>query len=288
MSEAIVAQTGLLAAFRQAASIVLSAYVLEPEAAVTQALEGAADRGARVSVRLEGAPYAGRQPSSDLAERNRRVAAELRAHGGAVHLTTQDDLPVHMKAAVVDGVVYLDDRNWPADGLDTVVATSDADDVAAVTSALGGEPAADGHLATEKRAALRLEARAISAAGGDRIDVESESFGYSAVSKALYDRAGRGAHVRLLVAKREFDEGGATERAALRRLAGVGVEVRVVANDEKLCSAGDRGWIGSANATYEPAAMLDWGMETRRSALLHGIAAAFERNWAGSQPEALG
>jgi hypothetical protein len=34
--------------------------------------------------------------------------------------------------------------------------------------------------------------------------------------------------------------------------------------------------------------MLDWGMETRRSALLHGIAAAFERNWAGSQPAALG
>ena len=288
MSEAIVAQPGLLAAFRRAASIALSAYVLEPDAAVTKALEDAGDRGARVSVRLEGSPYAGREPSGDLAERNGRGVAELRAHGVAVHLTTAGDLPVHMKAALVDGVAYLDDRNWPADGLDTIVATSDADDVAAVTSALRGDPAADGHLAGEKRAALRLEAQTISAARGDQIDVESESFGYSAVSKALYERARRGAHVRLLVAKREFDEGGATERAALRRLAGVGVEVRVVANDEKLCSAGDRGWIGSANATYEPAAMLDWGMETRRPALLRGIEAAFERNWACSRPAALG
>jgi phosphatidylserine/phosphatidylglycerophosphate/cardiolipin synthase-like enzyme len=287
MSERIVGQAGFVAALRRAASIELSAYVLEPDAPVARALEGAADRGARVRVRLEGAPYAGRQPSDDLAGRNRRVAAELRAHGVAVHVTAKGELPVHMKAALVDGVAYLDDRNWPQDGRDTIVATSDADDVAAITSALAGKPSADGHLASEKHGALRLEARAIATASGDRIDVESESFGYSAVSKALYERARLGAHVRLLVAKREFEEGGATERAALRRLARAGVDIRVAVNDEKLCVAPDRGWIGSANATYAPAPMLDWGMETRRPALLRDIAAAFERNWVNGRPAAL-
>jgi phosphatidylserine/phosphatidylglycerophosphate/cardiolipin synthase-like enzyme len=271
---------GLAAAISRASRVELSAYVLECGSAIVRALETAGDRGARVSVRLEGNPYAGSAPTDDLTTRNRAAAAELASHGVAVKVTDAGDLPVHMKAALVDGTAYLDDRNWPSDGLDTIVASSDGDDAAVVASALGGTPASDGHLATEKRRALALEARTIERGSGDRVEVESESFGYSSVSKALYARARGGAAVRLLVAQREYAEGGRTELASLRRLAGAGVEIRVVANDEKLCLAGDRGWIGSANATFEEHPMLDWGMATRNAALLGGIGSAFDRNWA--------
>lgn len=280
MSEAIATQATLRSVLASASRAELSAYVLESGSPIVRALEAAADRGARVTVRLEGDPYQGSDARDDLGSRNRRVAAELAGHGVAVGLVGPRDMPTHMKAALVDGIAYLDDRNWPKDGLDTIVATSDADDVAAVASALRGKAAFDGHLATEKRRALDLEAAAIAQGSGDRVDVESESFGYSKVSEALFARARGGAHVRLLVAEREFAEAGATERAALRRLAGAGVEIRVAANDEKLCVAGDRGWIGSANATFEWKPMLDWGMATRNEALLRGIRFAFERNWA--------
>lgn len=287
MSEAIITQTSFVAALKRASAVELSAYVLEPSAPVVRALEAAGDRGASVSVVLEGAPFAGRTPADDLPAQNQRVAADLRSHGVHVTLTPPDGLPVHMKAALVDGTAYLDDRNWPADQGDTIIATSDRDDLRTVGAALRGVPAADGHLGTEKRQALRFEAAAIAGGTGDRVDVESESFGYSAVSKALVRRAQTGAHVRLLVAKREFDEAGSTERASLRRLERAGVDVRVVANDEKLCVAGDRAWIGSANATWSPGQMLDWGMATRNTELLGGIAAAFERNWKASIPAAV-
>ena len=280
MSEGIATQATLVAALARASRAELSAYVLEPGSAVVRALEAAGDRGAHVRVRLEGNPYAGRAASDDLVARNRAVAAGLAAHGVVVRLTTADDLPTHLKAALVDGTAYLDDRNWPSDGLDTIVATSDSDDVAVVAAALDGTPGSDGHLATEKLGALAFEARAIERGSGDRVEVESESFGYSKVSHALFARARRGAHVRLLVSLREYSESGRTELASLRRLANAGVEIRVVANDEKLCLAGDRGWIGSANATFEENPMLDWGMATRDGALLRGARAAFERNWA--------
>ena len=283
MSEAIVTQAAFVSALARASDIELSAYVLEPDSPVTRALESAGDRGASVSLVLEADPYAGRTGTDDLAARNRRVAAALEAHGARVTWTVPG-LPVHMKAAVVDGTAFLDDRNWPADRRDTIVATTDPDDVGVTRSALEGKPASDRHLATEKRAALALEARSIRFGTGDRVDVETESFGYSAVSKALVARAQAGAHVRLLVAKREFDEGGRTERASLRRLERAGVEVRIVANDEKLAIAGDRAWAGSANATWSPGPMLDWGLATRRPDLVAGIEAAFQRNWEAGAP----
>jgi hypothetical protein len=283
MSEAIVTQAAFIAALARASDIELSAYVLESRSPVVRALEAAADRGASVSLVLEADPYLGRSPSDDPAARTRQIAASLESHGVRVAWTTPS-LPVHMKAAIVDHTAFLDDRNWPTDAQDTIVATTDPDDVSATQSALAGKPASDGHLATEKRAALALEARTIRFGTGDHIDIESESFGYSAVSKALAARAQTGAHVRLLVAKREFDEGSPTERASLRRLQRAGVDVRIVVNDEKLAIAGDRAWTGSANATWSPGPMLDWGMSTRRPELIAGIEAAFERNWQAAVP----
>jgi hypothetical protein len=152
-----------------------------------------------------------------------------------------------------------------------------------VRAALAGRGSSGERFATEKRAALRLEAGAIANGSGDRVAVESEAFGFSAVSKALRARALGGAHVRLLVSELEYRAGGTQERSALAQLAAAGVSVRVGRSDEKLCIAGDRGWVGSANATY-PEPMLDWGAATRSKPALAALRAAFERNWDAARP----
>src|SRR5271156_2670977 len=285
MPASLVSKETFLRAVAGAATIELSAYTLRRGEPVVRAIERAADHGARASVTLEGAPFED-DTSDGLAKQNRFVARELRGHGVDVHLTGADERTEHLKAAIVDGTAFLDDCNWPAYGTDTIVATRDRDDVAAVTSALAGKPGADRHLATDKSAALELEARAILNAAGEAIDAESESFGSSAVSKAIRYRAAHGTHVRLLVAAHEFAErNNVRERATLQSLAASGVEVRVAWGvDEKMCVGEDRGWIGSANATYAGTPMADWGMFTMQTTLLEGLRAAFERNWNAARP----
>ncbi len=272
MSASIATEAAVDAAMAGASDIALSAYVLRRGCAVENGLERAGDRGARVSVTLDGHPYAGSREPDGAARANRRTAEALRRHGVTVHLTSAAEVPVHLKAAVVDGTAFLDDRNWAADGRDTIVATSDPGDVEAVRDALAGASAGTPDLALDKARALRLEAQAIYRAAGDRVDVESESFGYSPVYSALRYRAEHGAHVRLVVSAREFRGGGnGIERGALRRLRDAGVEIRVSAGNEKLCAAGDRGWVGSANASYAGAPMRDWGLQTRDPSLV-GVA----------------
>jgi hypothetical protein len=195
--------------------------------------------------------------------------------------------PVHMKAVLVDGVAYLDDRNFPSSGHDTIVATSDATDVAVVRAALAGKPGSDRHLTTQKAEALQLEATAIRDGSGDRVDVESEGFGFSPVSKALRERALGGAQVRLLIAAEELRHAGSQERRAIAQLVDAGVSVRVGTTNEKLCVAGDRGWVGSANATF-PEPMLDWGMDVRSASVLDALGTAFARNWDEGRPVARG
>ena len=251
---------------------------------MVRALEGAARRGARVSVRLEGQPYA--DARGEMARGNRAVAKELRGFGASVTLAGARAEPVHMKAVLVDGIAYLDDRNFPSGGRDTIVATSDVQDVALVKAALDGNSGADGHLATEKAEALEFEATAIRDGPGDRVDVESEGFGFSPVSKALRERALGGAHVRLLVAAQELRHPGTEERRALAQLLDAGVTVRVGTTNEKLCVAGDRGWVGSANATF-PEPILDWGMDVRSASVVDVLRTAFERNWDEARPVAL-
>jgi phosphatidylserine/phosphatidylglycerophosphate/cardiolipin synthase-like enzyme len=285
-----VSSTGaLVAAVDRARSVEFSAYVLRP-GRLFDALCSAADRGAAVHVSLEGAPYAGRPHERDeLARENARAVARLRAHGAAAELNDDACRPLHLKAAVVDDALYLDDRNWPDDGADTILTTRDEDDVAVVRSALAGQPASDGHLATVKGAALALEARTIARSPSDRIDCESESFSRSSVYGALLARARSGAHVRLLVAERDL-EGGRNVRAlgALRALQGAGVDVRVGAADEKLCVAGDAAWIGSANASGGRPATRDWGMRTRVPAVVAAAEARFERHWGDAASRPLG
>jgi phosphatidylserine/phosphatidylglycerophosphate/cardiolipin synthase-like enzyme len=275
-----VAPSEVFGRIAEASQVALSAYTLDPHGEMVRTLGAAADRGARVAVTLEG--FAGRSDAREL----RRVALEnardLRAHGVRVRLGTRGE-EVHLKAAVVDETAFLDDRNWAARS-ETIFATTEPGEVAAVLDAIAGRPHDAGSLATDKHSALEREAEAIRR-GGDHVDLETESFGSGIVATALRERAAGGAHVRVLVNDRIASERRARgERALLRELAQAGVEVRVSAASEKLCVAGDRGWVGSANATFAGEPMTDWGRTVDEPALLGTLATTFERNWNAARP----
>ena len=268
-------------------AIDLAAYTLR-EGVVRDALVQAALGGAKVRVRLEGDPLDDDQGTLHAA--NAVTISVLRAAGADAATTASSEPVLHMKAAVVDGVGWLDDRNWAGDSHETVLRDSDSDDVAAVQAALNGQRGSDGHLRTDKAGSQYLEADVIRTAGAAPLAVESESFGSGTIYNALLRRAQSGLPTRLLVAGREAmqpGKSGDTERARLAKLQSLGVDVRTgnpqgVDYDEKLAVARDRAWIGSTNATYAHGAaglQRDWGLSTREPWLVDGISKAFERNW---------
>ncbi|HTV72376.1 MAG TPA: hypothetical protein VME66_01540, partial [Candidatus Acidoferrales bacterium] len=224
MGLAVVSPEAFVHALDGAHSLQLSAYTLgsatQGASRVIAALEAAADRGADVHVRLESNPY---DPSGagGLAQANRDAVGALRAHGVDATLSDDPNAPLHMKAAIVDGTLFLNDRNWPDSGEVTIVTTRDADDVETVRKAFDGEHAVDGHLATWKRRALELEVDTIHYAPPGAVDVETESFGPGIVLDALAARLRAGDPVRLLVAARDL-AGNAREAGALRQLAAAG------------------------------------------------------------------
>ena len=252
---------------------------------IVGALEVAAQRGAEVHVRIDGEPY--RDEGGAIARASAAAARELRAHG--VDATVVTDRGIHLKAAVVDGRAFLDDRNWTASGHDTIVTSDDADDVALVRDAIEtGGTGVDGHLATSKYEALRLESEMIAAGSSGPVDVASEGFGYSKTYSALRDRARAGGAVRLIVSQNELRESHVTEeRRALRALAKVGVKIRVGSSrsgvgNEKLAVAGGQAWVGSANATYGGDS--DWGLRTSDPRLVGALQQRFDDNWRASRP----
>ena len=272
----------VVAAIGRAASVELSAYMLEPRGAMTRALEAAADRGADVRVTLE--PFAERGRADGLRRLAGIETADLRAHGVTVRLGVPGGDTVHLKAAVVDGTAYLDDRNWTA-GDETIVALAAAADVAAVHDAIGGRTVATERLATEKDPALALEAAAIREGTGDCVEVQSESFGAGAISAALRVRAATGSHVRLLVNRQiALGAGAKRERAVLHGLAAAGVEIRTTRSTEKLCVAGERGWVGSANATFDAVPTTDWGLALRGGPMLGVVDTTFRSTWDAARP----
>jgi phosphatidylserine/phosphatidylglycerophosphate/cardiolipin synthase-like enzyme len=294
----MIVQTGLtvesaatfVAALGTAHDVALTAYTLR-EGGVRDALAAAARRGATVRVRLE------RDPLDDAADTLHRANAEavavLRAAGADAALTGPGEPTLHLKAAVVDGTAWLDDRNWATSGPERILRDTQADDVAAVRSAVAGDRGADGHLATTKSGALRLEADVIVQTGAAPLVVESESFGSGTVYNALLHRAKAGLPIRLIVAGREVAESvHGREGKRLARLAALGVEVRVGDPqrgdlNEKLAVGGDDGWVGSANATDAYGsfgAQRDWGMATRAPGVVADLRASFERNWRAARP----
>jgi hypothetical protein len=282
--------TGFINTLASAQRIHLTAYILQ-RGKVLDALVVAARRGAEVEVRLERDPLD--DAAGDLHKVNASALDALRAAGASAEATKQGEPMLHLKAAVVDGVAWLDDRNWAVGGAGRLVRDTDPADVAAVASAVSGGAGADDHLATTKAGAQQLEAGVIARAGSGPLAVESESFGNGAIYNALLHRAEAHLPTRLIVAGREAAQAsGDLERAHLQRLAALGVEVRLGNPkhgdlNEKLAVADGSAWVGSTNATYArgPAGeQRDWGLTTDERPVVDGLRAAFERNWSAARP----
>ncbi|HEY5340997.1 MAG TPA: phospholipase D-like domain-containing protein [Candidatus Aquilonibacter sp.] len=279
----------MLAALRGAHDVTLTAYTL-PAGPLLDGLSAAASAGAQVHVRLEGAIY---KDDGSVTAANDAAMLRLRAAGADVRFVhpaaDSPDPMLHAKTALVDGTLFLDDRNWPDDGADTIVRDDFASDARiAADAAAGREDAPTPFFAIAKREALASEARLLDEArAGDDVILESESFGasnrvYSALERAVL----RGAHVRILVNERDA-QGNAHELTALLRLQKDGAAVRTCGADEKFAIVRDtRGWLGSANATaaFDHPDQLDWGARTDAPAILAHLRRAFEERWNSAEP----
>jgi hypothetical protein len=272
---ALSSTAGMLAALRTAQRIDFSAYVLWP-GPVERALEDAARRGAEVRVRLQGRLYRGtaemRKDNSDAYHRLKKSGADVQM----VDRTNADGPALHLKAAVCDGVAFLDDCNW--NGGDVVIRDDNRGDVAAVSDAALHQPGrAARRLALDKTDALDQEANVLESSDSRRVDVETEAISKSRVSKAVRTLARAGVHCRLLVSTncmREYHK----EIASLQK---DGVDIRAVAKSEKFALAGDRAWVGSADATspYHDRDQIEWGMDTHDSRIVDALQARFNENW---------
>lgn len=126
------------------------------------------------------------------------------------------------------------------------------------------DPAAARAIPMIKHEALAQEAVLLDGAPKSAgVIVESESFGCcNGVYGRLRALAHAGAAPRLLVSEREL-RGNAREREVLEALVREGARVRVCDDSEKLAVAGDRVWLGSANATvaFGGSDCIDWGFK---------------------------
>jgi hypothetical protein len=247
-----------IAALGRAKEIAVEAYTLPRP--VADALEDAARRGAHVAVELEGRPYD--DPLGHLGKENAKLAAELCRAGVEAELKH----PLHTKKIDADGALYLDEKNWRTD--DVVLRDDD-------TAHATGIPMC-------KHEALACEAQLLDRARScDGVIVESESFGAgNAVYDALKALGIAGAEPRLLVSNRVLS-GNRREHRILEDLVRDGVHVRVCKDSSKLAVAGDRAWLGSANATvtFGEADMPDWGCRTGNAAIVSAVRDRLEAQW---------
>ncbi len=246
-----------------------------PHGAMRDALAGAARRGAHVAVTLQADPY--RNPFGGRC--NAEAARILRAAGADVALLPSDRAPFHLKAAVCDGVAYLDDRNWTKRGPEIVVADDDPKDVALVRDALAGRGGADRALATRKDVALAREVAVVEGARGAPVIVETERVATSPLTRALQQHARAGAKTTLVVGRSSRPN--PQETSTIARLVADGVVVRTGGSNQKLALAGGTAWIGSGNATGasgRSAGQIEWGLRTRNRALVSAVAAELARD----------
>ncbi|MBV8363613.1 MAG: hypothetical protein JO193_03535 [Candidatus Eremiobacteraeota bacterium] len=271
----------VLRVLHHAHHIEMCAYVLRSKE-VLDALEFAAQHQAHVSVRLEAHPYA--DPDGKLAKLNRDVVEKLQTAG--VHASLADVAnrrANHMKAAIVDGVAFLDDRNWPLDRRNVVVKDDAPRDVRTIHNALHGKPISTTALAVTKGSALAQEVAMLHGrATHSAVSIETESFtAGSAPYGAIKALARAGVDVRLLLCKEDAKP---AMLSAARALARDGVTVRFTQAAEKFAVARDRGWIGSANATFGRAGQIDWGLRLSNPALCKTLQKRFDRTWRCAKP----
>jgi hypothetical protein len=265
----------VLARIASAHDIAFGSYFLT-RGPVREALAAAARRGAHVAVTLQADPYRG---SGNRAPDNAAAARELRRAGAQVSLLRRETTPFHLKAAVCDGVAYLDDRNWTQRGPEIVVADDDVHDVALVRDALAGRGGSDAKLATTKYVAQQREVALIDSAPHAPVIVETERVSDSPLTVALRRHARGGAPTTLVLgpardrSQREVD--------TIRRLSGDGVVIRCHGTNQKLALVGGTAWIGTANATAtfgHGAGQLEWGLVTKNPTLVRAVRSELRRD----------
>lgn len=254
--------------------------MLRPDSPIQKALlKAARTNHAHVVVTLQRDPY--RAP--EAVALNAASARALRRAGAHVRLLDLDRSAFHLKAAVCDGVAYLDNRNWPKKDAQIVVADDAPRDVALLRAALTGRGAGSSRtLALRKDVALARETALIRRAGSAPVFVESENIGASPLARALQAHAAHGARTVLILGN--WRDSRPAEGALIDKLRAAGVDVRETGTNAKMALAGDQVWIGSANATgaYDDrtASQADWGVVTGVKALVNAVRAALRRDGA--------
>ena len=250
----------------------LAAYTLG-EGTTERALVVAAEHGAAVRVRLAGTVYD--DPHGALALHNAHEAAYLAEHG--VDAAVSDAKALHIKAAVIDGQAFFDDRNWCGDD-DLLIHSDVAEDISSTTAALAGAtvpPVPDG-LTFTKGEALAEEAKLL-AGGSDTVALQTETLGPSIITTLLQAAAAH-AGVRVML-KRESGHMSARNAKAIATLQAHGVLVRTTTGNDKFCIAGEHGWIGSANASGGDPRMSDWGVPVDDPQSIEQLRRRFESLW---------
>ncbi len=239
----------------------------------------ACTKHADVHVRLDG-KVVGRDRGS-RADTAKRMVQDLCENGVDAYLVPpSDDIIPHAKAAIVDDVLWLDDRNFPRRGYDLTVRDDDPADVVAGANAMAGHPARTARLTFIKCDAIHQEAAAIAAAPRGEIALSTEDISTGAIVNELKDRLAAGDGVRLIVNAHECTSQFARE--ALATLKGAGADIRSGRELDKLTLTPDRVWLGSTNATgltNDTAGQSDWGLVTTNADAVVTLRGRFETEW---------
>jgi hypothetical protein len=260
-----------LGAVDSAQDVHLSAYLLDPRSSIVSHLAKASSRGATVSTTLTGSGL------SNAVQQN----SDMQRDDAALHITLSPE-PLHIKALVADGQVFLNDRNW---GRDSIVLQMPGEDRGAILEALAGRPATVGPLTLSKGAGIAREALLISTAQSS-VEFASESF---SDNNQVYDalRAALARHVAVTVVVSAADAQpnpkdpkdvarAKAERHSLDVLMGAGAHVRLISATDKIAVVdGMRGFVGSTNATAGVPDQVDWGLVSLDSDIVRALDARF-------------
>lgn len=269
----LVRMEAVLDDMRHAKVITLAAFSLRRDSVIVRSLEAASARGSRVSVVLA-------RGFGVYSPQNSETARELAKHAVRVHLVGLSQRPTHIKAAILDGRLYLSDRNWTSRSTDAVVIRdSIPGDRYLIERSFAGQSGANDHLWTRKGEALVAEAGVLATAHSHHVRVASESFGMGTpVYRQLIQRRKRGDAVSLLIARSEYVHG-RREKEAAAHLAAAGVEIRLSSTNEKMAIDGATVWIGSANATAGLPEQLEFGMVLTSGTIAEQLQKQFDREW---------
>lgn len=262
-------------------SVCFSAYVFSTDS--FNALDAAAKAGATETVVLP-------QEESGL---DSAKAATLQSDGATIVWdpgSSGGDNPLHAKLAIVDGIAYLDGRNW--DSTDVVIDDGTSADFTPIENALNLNPTSSTNLDTLKSNSLAREVSYIN--GGTysssvTLRYMTESFGTNPdVNAALEAAAQSGATVKIIVLKSD-ESGNTTEQAELTTLKNDGAQIRLnpAGGSEKvsLLSNSSSGWFGSANSTKDTTTStnyIDWGMTVTDATVLSSLSSYFDTTWSSS------